>query len=101
MPLVPSTLTLQTVAAVGATALRVVWHDGSAATIDLAPLIARHRGFAFLARNPALFATAAPTAPKGRSVTWIDPAGAPCRLHVDALWRLQHGLPPPLAELPV
>jgi hypothetical protein len=99
MSLVPTTRTLEAVAAVGATTLRVVWEDGSAATIDLAPVIARHPDFAFLVEHPALFATAAP-APRRRSVTWTDPDGIPCRLHVDALWRLQHGCRPPLAAMP-
>ena len=93
-----STRSLRAVTAVGATALHVGWDDGSAATIDLAPVIARHRGFAVLGGHPERFATAAPAAPRRRSVEWIDPAGTPCRLHVDALWRLQHGRPPPLAE---
>ena len=97
MSLIDSSRTLRTVSAVGATTLRVVWDDGSAATIDVASVIARHRDFAFLRGDPARFATAAPTA-KRRSVAWTDPDGTPCALHVDALWRLQHGFPPPLAE---
>jgi hypothetical protein len=98
MTLVSPSRTLESVAAVGATTLHVVWEDGSAATIDVAPVIARHRDFAFLNGNPGLFATAAPSAPRRRAVSWIDPAGTEQRLHVDALWRLQNGYPPPIAE---
>ena len=100
MTLVPSTRTLEAVSAVGATTLRVVWEDGSAATIDIATVIARHRDFAFLNGNPTAFATAQPSAPRRRAVAWIDPDGTEHRLHVDALWRLQNGFPPPLAEAP-
>ena len=98
MTLVPASRTLESVSAVGATTLRVVWEDGSAATIDVASVIARHRDFAFLSGNPKAFATAQPSAPRRRAVAWIDPDGAEHRLHVDALWRLQNGFPPPLAE---
>jgi hypothetical protein len=93
-----STRTLTAVSAVGATALRIVWNDGDAATVDIARVIARHPDFAFLNGAPALFATVALTQ-RRRSVTWTTPAGVPCTLHVDALWRLQHGLVPPLADL--
>ena len=96
---VQSTRTLRAVAAVGPTSLHVEWDDGSAATIDLASVIARHRDFAFLRGDADRFATAMPHA-KRRSVEWIAADGTPCRLHVDALWRLQHGRPPPLADLP-
>ncbi len=89
--------TLHAVSAVGPTSLHVEWNDGTAATIDLAPVIARHRDFAFLRGDPQRFAAATPTE-KRRSVAWTMPDGTPCALHVDALWRLQHGVPPPLAE---
>jgi hypothetical protein len=99
MLLPQSTRTLQAVSAVGATALHVIWDDGAAATIDLATVIARHPDFAFLQGEPALFATVSLTK-RCRSVTWTTPDGIPCGLHVDALWRLQHGLPPPIADMP-
>jgi hypothetical protein len=99
MLLPQSTRTLHAVSAVGATALHVVWDDGTAVTIDLASVIARHQGFAFLPGESALFATVSLT-PKRRSVTGSCRAETPCSLHVDALWRLQHGLPPPIADMP-
>jgi hypothetical protein len=94
-----SNRSLTAVSAVGATALRIVWHDGGSATVDLKRVIARHPHFAFLHGEAALFATVG-LAPKRRAVTWMTPAGVPCSLHVDALWRLQHGLVPPLADTP-
>jgi len=99
MLLPQSTRILHAVSAVGATALHVVWDDGTAATLDLVSVIARHQDFAFLQAQSALFATVSLT-PKRRSVTWMMPDGTPCSLHVDALWRLQHGLPPPIADMP-
>lgn len=97
--LLQSTRTLRAVSAVDATALRIVWDDGVAAIVDLAPVIARHPYFAFLQGAPARFAAVGLT-PRRRSVTWITPAGVPCNLHVDALWRLQHGRPLPIADMP-
>ena len=94
-----STRTLTAVSAVGATALRLVWDDGAAATVDLKRVIARHPQFGFLQGEPARFARVGLT-PRRRAVTWTTPDGAPCTLHVDALWRLQHGLAPPIADPP-
>jgi hypothetical protein len=68
--------------------VRLEFEDGLAATIDLAPLLARGGVFTSL-RDPVVF-SALEIGERGHTLVWHDHEGDPIDLCADALWLMAH-----------
>jgi hypothetical protein len=80
--------TIQTVAPLPRSRIRLVWSDGAESVVDLAPVLAKGGVFAFLT-DPSAFNDVV-VGPRGRTILWHDAEGDEIDLCADALWRLAH-----------
>ena len=66
--------------------LKIIWHDGYEAIVDLRPVIAEGEIFAFLRRSPERF-NCVKLEDYGHSIFWLDDEGDEIDFGSDALRR--------------